>query len=144
MTLPRLSGVLLSLIPVAALAAHGWCGSVEPGKGLLLERRGDKDRMCGFIEAKYDGAHRFVANVPGTRLWIGRELVKGSVPLKAGSFYAIVIEAPKSDDFRLKWDQPLGVAVEIPPTVLYQPTKTVAKGCLLPEEVPVPAPTPAP
>jgi hypothetical protein len=139
MTLPRLSALLLSIIPVAAMAAaHGWCGSVEPGKGLMLERLAKTDRMCGFIQAKYDGAHRFVANVPGARVWIGRELVTGPRTLKANAFYAIVIEAPKSEDFRLSWDQPLGVAVEIPPTALYQPTKTVVKGCALPEETPVP------
>ncbi|MEO8313490.1 MAG: hypothetical protein ABI645_01735 [Pseudomonadota bacterium] len=125
----------MPLIPVAALAAHGWCGSVEPGKGLLLERLGKKDRMCGFIQAKYDGAHRFTANVPGVRLWIGRELVDGPITLKADSFYAILIEAPKSEDFRLSWDQPLGVALEIPPVALYQPTETVVKGCVMPDEV---------
>ncbi|MEO6079583.1 MAG: hypothetical protein ABIQ86_07380 [Steroidobacteraceae bacterium] len=129
-----LSAFLLPFIPVAALAAHSWCGSVEPGKGLLLQRLGEKDRMCGWIQAQYDGAHRFTASVPGSRVWIARQLVTGPTMLKAESYYAIVIETPKSEDFRLSWDQPLGVPMEIPPFVLFKPAPRADQECLLPGE----------
>jgi hypothetical protein len=122
------AGLLLCAQMVQA-AVHGWCGSVEPGKGLLLVRESRIDRMCGFIQAKYSGPHNFTATVKGTRVWLGKTLVTGPVSLKADTFYAIAIEAPVSDDFRLKWDQPLGVPMDIPPTVLFQPTATVKPGC---------------
>lgn len=142
MKLPRIPAILLSLLPVAAVAAHGWCGSVEPGKGLLLQRLAKSDRMCGWIQARYDGDHVFTANVPGSRVWIGRKLVTGPTSLEKDRLYAIVIEAPKSEDFRLSWDRPLGVAMEIPPTALYQPTQSLVEGCPLPEEVLTPARAP--
>jgi hypothetical protein len=114
---------------VQAAATHGWCGSIAPGKGLRLVREANVDRMCGFLQAKHSGAHNFTATVQGTRVWIGKTLVAGPVTLQAEAFYAISIEAPASADFRLKWDQPLGVPVDIPPTVLFQPTATVKPGC---------------
>jgi hypothetical protein len=123
------AAVLLICSGAVQAATHGWCGSVEPGKGLLLVREGGIDRMCGFIQATHSGPHNFEGTVKGARVWIGKTLVTGPVTLKAESFYAIVIEAPVSDDFRLKWDQPLGVPMDIPPTVLFQPIATVKPGC---------------
>jgi hypothetical protein len=119
---------LLLACPIAIAAPHNWCGSPEPGKGLLFVSEAGTDRMCGFIEAKYTGLHNFTA-ASGTRLMLGRQLVTGPVQLKQGDFYAVVIETPTNPDFVLKWDQPLGVPLDIPPTVLYQPTRTVKAGC---------------
>jgi hypothetical protein len=125
----KLAAVFLLGAQVVQAAVHGWCGSVEPGKGLLLVREGRVDRMCGFIQAKYSGPHKFTGTTKGTRVWLGKSLVTGPVNLQAESLYAIVIEAPASDDFRLRWDQPLGVPMDIPPTALFQPTATVKPGC---------------
>jgi hypothetical protein len=125
-----LAAVLLLGAGVAQAAAfHAWCGSVEPGKGLMMTRAGSIDRMCGFIQAKHSGPHNFTATAKGTRIWLAKSPVSGTVTLQEGRFYAIVIEAPASEDFRLKWDQPLGVPMDIPPTVLFQPTATVKPGC---------------
>ena len=124
-----LAATLLIVTGIAHAATHAWCGAVAPGKGLMLVREGKIDRMCGFIQATHSGPHRFTATAKGTRLWLGKALVSGPVTLKAGTFYAVVIEAPVSEDFRLKWDQPLGIPMDIPATALYQPTETVKPGC---------------
>jgi hypothetical protein len=125
--------LLLLAAPLAAAGVgHAWCGSVAPGKGLMHVQRGESDVMCGFIQAQHDGAHRFTASVPGTRVWIGRQEVRGSVQLKADQIYSVFIEAPVSEEFVLSWDQPAGVPLPIPPTVLYQPTATVEAPCARP------------
>ncbi len=119
----------LCLLLVAPLAVgHDWCGKAPPGKGLLHVERDDIDVMCGFIEAKADGPHKFLANVPGTKVWIGKKLVRDSVPMAANEIYAIHIEAPKSKDFELKWDW-AGAAMTIPVIALHQPSATVGAPC---------------
>jgi hypothetical protein len=119
-----------ALLPAAAISAtHQWCGEISPGKGLAHVQGAGTDRMCGFIQAKYDGPTRFEASVPGTRVYIAKQLVRGPVTLKADEIYSIHIEAPASEGFTLSWDQPAGIPMVIPPTVLYQPTETVGAPC---------------
>jgi hypothetical protein len=121
--------IAMICVGVADAAPHSWCGQVAPGRGLHIVRTADTDRMCGFIQAQHTGPTTFTPSIPGTKVWIARQRVTGPVQLKAQAFYSILIEAPRSEDFSMSWDQPLGIPMEIAPLYLYQPVATVRAPC---------------
>lgn len=124
--------LLLLVAPLAVAAMHSdQCGDVAPGKGLLHVVDGNADLHCGFVMAQNDGPHRFDTGVPGARVYIAKQLVRGAVVLKAQAIYAVHIESQASDDFVLRWDQPGGVFLPVSPLHLYKPTATVGAPCSL-------------
>jgi hypothetical protein len=121
------------LLAAGAAVAHEQCGDLPDGAGLLHVRVGDTDHMCGFIRAVSDGPHVFGSSVPGARVYIARQLVRGPVVLTTGGdhegVYSIYIEAPASEDFVLSWDQAVGVLDAVPTMLLFKPVKTVGAPC---------------
>jgi hypothetical protein len=116
------------LLAAGAAVAHDQCDTLAPGKGMAHVRVGDADIMCGFVVTPHAGTYRFEANVPGTRVYVAKQLVRGPVALAKDQF-EIRVEAPASEDFVLSWDQAVGVMDAIPTFLLYKPVKTVGAPC---------------